>query len=380
MANTLTNLIPDLYAALDIVSRELVGMIPAVTMDAQVTRAAIGQVVRIPLTAAPTASDAVPAVTPPNDGDQTIGNTTVTISKSRRAAVRWTGEEQRALDNNGPGYRSILQNQFAQAMRVLTNEIETDLAALYTRASRAYGTAGTTPFGTGGDYSDAAQVRKILVDNGAPVSDLQLVLNTQAGATIRGKQAQVQMVGDQSLLRQGVLLDMHGFTMRESAQIKNVTKGTGASYTTTAAGFAVGTTSIPLITGTGAILAGDIVTFAGDTNKYMVATGISAPGTLVLAAPGLRQAIPAAATAVTVGNSFTANLAFSRGSILLAARAPTLPAEGDMATDRMMITDPKSNLSFEVSVYPQYLQVLYDVRMAWGVACIKPENLAVLLG
>lgn len=267
MANTLTNLIPDLYAALDIVSRELVGMIPAVTMDAQVTRAAIGQVVRIPLTAAPTASDAVPAVTPPNDGDQTIGNTTVTISKSRRAAVRWTGEEQRALDNNGPGYRAILQNQFAQAMRVLTNEIETDLAALYTRASRAYGTAGTTPFGTGGDYSDAAQVRKILVDNGAPVSDLQLVLNTQAGATIRGKQAQVQMIGDQSLLRQGVLLDMHGFTMRESAQIKNVTKGTGASYTTTAAGFAVGTTSIPLITGTGAILAGDVVTFAGDTNQ-----------------------------------------------------------------------------------------------------------------
>ena len=64
----------------------------------------------------------------------------------------------------------------------------------------------------------------------------------------------------------------------------------------------------------------------------------------------------------------------------MAARAPTLPAEGDMATDRMMITDPKSNLSFEVSVYPQYLQVLYDVRMAWGVACIKPENLAVLLG
>ena len=380
MANTLTGLIPDLYAALDLVLREQIGLIPAVTLDANATRAAIGQVVRIPLTAAATATDAVPARLPPDDGDQSIGNTTITINKSRRVPVRWTGEEQRALNTNGPGYRAILQNQFAHAMRTLTNEVEADLAALYTKASRAYGTAGTAPFATSGDYADAAQIRKILMDNGAPTSDLQLVLNTAAGASIRGKQAQVQMIGDSSLLRQGVLLDMHGFSIRESAQIKNVSKGTGAGYTTTAAGFAVGATSIPLITGSGAILAGDVITFAGDTNKYLVTTGITAPGTLVIAAPGLRQAIPAATTAVTVGNSFTANLAFSRGSILLAARPPALPAEGDAATDRTMITDPKSGLTFEVSMYPQYMQMMYDVRLAWGVACIKPECLAVLLG
>ena len=39
MANTLTNLIPDLYASLDVVSRELTGLIPSVTMDTSANRA-----------------------------------------------------------------------------------------------------------------------------------------------------------------------------------------------------------------------------------------------------------------------------------------------------------------------------------------------------
>ena len=50
-----------------------------------------------------------------------------------------------------------------------------------------------------------------------------------------------------------------------AAGVKTPVKGTGAGYTSTAAGFAVGTTVIPLITGAGTILAGDTVTFAGES-------------------------------------------------------------------------------------------------------------------
>ena len=71
MANTLTGLIPSMYNALDVVSRELTGMIPAVTLDATYTRAAVGQQVTSPVTPAATATDITPGVTPPNDGDQT---------------------------------------------------------------------------------------------------------------------------------------------------------------------------------------------------------------------------------------------------------------------------------------------------------------------
>lgn len=380
--NTITNLIPDLYTALDVVSRELVGLIPSVQGDMTFERAAVGQTVRSPVAPASTASDITPAVIPPDDGEQTIGNVSMTITKARRVPVRWNGEQSLGLNNNGPTRSRIMVDQFTQAMRTLCNEVETDLAALYASASRAYGTAGTTPFGTAGDFSDAAQVAKILKDNGAPIpGDASLVIDTTAGAKMIGLQSRYDVAGEQALAmqQQGILLNKAGMNLRESAKIAAAVVGTGASYTTNTAGYAVGATAITLITGTGTILAGDVVTFAGDTNKYVVASALSG-GVVTLAAPGLRVAIPTSATALTVVGAATRNMAFTRNALALATRAPALPEEGDSATDRQIITDPRSGLSFEVAMYKQYRQVQYEIALAWGVKCVKPEHLALLLG
>ncbi len=185
MANTLTNLIPSLYEALDVVSRELVGAIPSVTLDSNVSRAAVGQTVYSFATPAVTATNITPGVTPPNDGDQTIGNVSMTISKSRRVPFRWAGEETLGVNNNGAGQKAIQGDQIKQAIRTLVNEMEVDVvAACRQGASRATGTAGTTPFAT--NLSDPAQARKILDDNGAPLSDRALIIDTTAGANLRG--------------------------------------------------------------------------------------------------------------------------------------------------------------------------------------------------
>lgn len=380
MANTLTDLIPDMYAALDVVSRELVGFIPAVMRDSTVERAAVNQTVRSFVAPASTAGDITPGVTPPNDGDQTIGNVSLTITKARRVPIRWNGEEERGINNGGPGIVAIRRNQIAQAMRTLTNEIEVDLAALAATASRAYGTATTDPFAS--SLADPAQVRKILSDNGAPISDMQMVLNTSAGAAMRtlAQLTKVNEASDTTMLRQGTLLDIHGFAIRESAQVTRPASGTGASYTSNTAGYAIGATSITLITGSGTVLAVDVVTFAGDTNKYVVATGVAAPGTIVLAAPGLRKALAASAVAMTIVAVSARNMAFDRSALILATRLPALPDGGDLAVDRTTITDPRSGLSFEVAMYPQYRMMQYEISAAWGVKNVKPEHTAILLG
>jgi len=384
MANNLDGLIPTIYNALDVVSRELVGFIPAVSSDMTFERAAKGQKVSSPVTTGATASDIEPDVTPPDDGDQTVGSIEMEITKARRVPIRWNGEEKRGLDNNGASYNVILRDQFAQGMRTLVNEVESDLAGLHRFASRAVGTPGTTPFAS--NLSDTAQALKLLKDNGAPASDLQMVIDTTAGANMRTltQLNKANEANDDSLLRRGVLLDVHGFAIRESGQIKTSVAGTAASATTNAAGYAVGTTEITLASaGTGAVLAGDSITFAGDPNKYIVVAGdtdVSGGGVIEIAKPGLRKAIPASAAAITVTAGAVRNMVFPRSAIALATRAPALPKQGDSAVDRTIITDPVSGLSFEVSVYAQYRQVQYEIALAWGCAAIKSEHIGILLG
>jgi len=381
-ATTLTDLIPTLYNALDVVSQEMVGFIPAVSRDATHERAALNQSVRSFVAPAVTASDITPGATAADAGGQTIGNVEMTISKSRKTEIMWSGEEQLSISAPGITAQRILQDQFAQAMRTLVNEIEGDLGATYVNASRAAGTAGQNPFsdGTNFEVDKVADVMQILMDNGAPLGDLQLVINTSAGAGMRKvpNLYKANEAGGADLLRQGVLGSLFGMDIRESAGVKLHAKGAATGrLVNNAAGYGVGTTSIAFDTGSGAFVNGDIVNFGTDTNLYVAQATSTTP--LIINQPGLRTAIADNDT-ITVGNNYVANMAFSRSAIYLATRAPALPSVGDMADDRTLITDPRSGLTFEVSVYRQYRQVKYEVAIAWGVKAVKPEHIALLRG
>ena len=378
MPNTLTNLIPSAYRALNVISRELVGFIPSVTLDPSADMLAANQTIYIPQAPVNSAGkDITPAMAFPTAAYQTIASKSHTLSKQRAFPFSWQNEERKSMDA-GPGFLSINEQQIAQALRACVNEIEVDIAvAAKNGASRAFGaTAGTAPI-----LSDWAQAKKILDDNGAPSTDRTSVFDTTAGVSLRGTSNlyKVNEAGDGgSLLRQGVLGNLYGFDLRESAQVQSTTKGTGTSYLSNSSTLPVGTTSIPIDTGSGTVVAGDIITFAGDTNKYVVATGVAAAGTIVIAEPGLRVAL-ADNTAMTIFGTSARNTAFSRNAILLSTRLPA-SVQGDLATDRQTITDPNSGISFELSMYPGDRMVHYEVACVWGVTVIKPEHLAIIIG
>lgn len=385
MANTITGLIPTIYKAVDRVLREQIGFLGAVYLDPSADQAAKDQNITYPIVPAMTASDITPAAVVTEPSGATIGTGTMTISKSRKVPFVWNGEEQAAL---GGLYDTVKQDQFSQAFRTIVNEVESDLFLAAKRgASRAYGTAGTTPFATAADLTDVAQIRKILADNGAWTDDMHLVLSSASGAKIRGTQAnlfKVNEAGSADLLRDGRLGNLEGFQMHESAQIISHTKGTGANYLVDlTAGYAVGLTTVHIDTGTGTVLAGDVLTntkTARDTNKYIINTGFAGDGDgdIVVGKPGLQVAW-VNNDPVAVGNNYTGNFALERNALHLLTRIPKLPAEGALG-DHIVVTDPFSGISFLVSMYPAYHEIIVEVALAWGVKAVKSEAIATLLG
>lgn len=377
-ANTLTGLIPSLYAGLDIVSRELVGAIPVVTRNLAAERAAVGQTVTFPIVPEATLGDVTPQMAIPEPADKAIGNNTLTITKSKYAEFGITGEETLGL---GSQWQAIQADLFAQGLRTLVNAIELDLMV---EASQNASLVYTGPAGglfSGDKLTDAAQIRKLLDDNGAPVTGRAMIINTGSGANLRSMYnlTRANEAGTTLTLRDGELLDLMGFSVHETGQVVSQTAGTAASATTNTAGYAIGAKVINLASaGTGTFVKGDVVSFAGDTRKYVVAIGdtdVSNGGSITLTS-GIRQAIPGAATAITKQASFVSQgVAFSRDAMVLAARAPALPPGGDAARERMMITDPRSGMTFEISVYEGYRKLRYEVACAWGVKAIKPNHI-----
>ena len=379
-SNTLTGLIPTLYEAMDRVSRELVGFIPASERFSSPDRVAKDQVVRVPIAESGDLESITPGATPAASGGTVLDYADIKITKSYAAPILWSGEEQLSVGEYGQ-YDEILARQFTSGMRKLTNQIEKDLAAeAKVSASRAYGTAGSTPFGSANDLSDIAKVRQILDDNGAPQDDLQLVIGSAAMANMRGKQSvlfKVNEAGSSDMLRNGLTDRLQGFALRNSGGIVVHTGGTGSADTVSGA-HDIGDTVVAVSAfADGDYLPGDIVTIGN--HKYVVLSANHTSNEITIGEPGLRETLTNGDT-ITLLADYTPNIAMARSALILAARAPAAPEGGDSADDVMFVTDPMSGLPFEVRVYRQYRQVKYEIAMAWGVSGIKPAHTAVLVG
>lgn len=378
MANTLTALVPTLFSAAQEVSAEPFGVVSAINASFDDKGVAKGDTVTVPIAPTRTPTDFTPSNSTSTGTDATATTVGVVITASKKVDWHLTGEQIRSLEN-GADAAEWARQLVLQGMRALRNLAEVDCAtAIKQGASRAVGTAGTTPFASNLDLM--VDVRKILADNGAPMADLQLCMDTSAGANLRklGIIQQAYQAGSDAERRSGNLLRQFGFQLRESAGVTGAahTKGTGASYVTSGS-TAVGVRDIALVTGTGTVLSGDVVTFAADSNnKYVVNTGVAAPGTITLGRPGARVTI-ATANAMTVGNSYTPNLAFERNAVVGIMRPPLMPANPTIS--QQLISDGMG-LTYLLLDIAQYGQRTWELHLAWGFKVVQGEHVAIVMG
>lgn len=375
MANTLSALAPVLYSAAQEVSNEPFGVIRAINARFDDKGVAKGDKVSVPI--APTRSpvDFTPGATAPEGVDAVADKVEVEITASKKVSWHLTGEQLRSLDN-GAEAGEWARQLVAQGMRALRNLAEADAAkAIKEGASRAVGTAGTTPFGS--DLTTMIEARKVLADNGAPLSDMHLCIDTSAGLNLRklGIIQQAYQAGSDAERRSGDLLRQFGFAIVESAGIATHTKGTATSVTGTGA---VGSQSITIAGTSIATVPGDVITFAGDTNnKYVTGVSTSATGVVskFLNRPGLRVA--ASAASITVGNNYVANLAFERNAVVGIMRPPLMPANPTMT---MLPISDQSGMTYLLVQIAQYGQVSWELHLAWGFKVVQQEHVVVVMG
>ena len=343
-----------------IVANEPAETLKNINMNFDSKRAAKGQVIVVPVMPA-SSSSAFTARDVPGVGNANQAvNVQVLITNVSEQSNAYSGEQLLQLENTG--IRDDLLAQFlAQAERTFRNEMEADVASkIIINASRAIGTPGTIPFAT--DLKTLIQARKILDDNGAPVIDRRVIVNTSAYSNILSTNlvSKAMEAGTDDERRRGVIKNQYGFDIAQSAGISDHASGNGTNYHTDAAtytpssGMAAKNTAIVVKSGTlgsapVGIQYGDIITFAADTkNKYCVnppvttTTALSAPsttgsdltsgaGTITIGNPGLRKTI-ADNNAISILSGTTENgttgyapsFAFSRHAVVGVIRPPMI--------------------------------------------------------
>ena len=359
------------------------GFLKAVNTNTGAEQAAKGDVIKVPIGKAGTMIDTPVGFNFPNAANSDVDSINMELQYAKTVPIDWNGEDQKAMLNSG-AWGTVLAQQFADAFGQIRDAIEKSVAQEAVKAaSRAYGTAGTAPFASGSSMGDMANMKGILDLNKAPASGRTIILSPEAETSLLTNQTnliKVNEAGSEQMIRQGIIMPVYGFNVRSSAQLEKHTKGAGTSYVTNlASALAAGATEIAVDTGSGSVLAGDVVTFAGDSNKYVVSSNDTTTTTkVVIGEPGLRQSL-ADGVAMTIGNDYTPSIALHKSAIALAIRPPKAPEEGDMLT-RELVTDPYSGITFEVALVRGQRTIQYQVSAVWGVKAVNPAWIATLLG
>ena len=378
MANTLTALAPTLYSAAQEVSNEPFGIVDSIYSDFDNKGVAKGDKVKVPIAPLASVTDFTPSNVASTGSDKTASDVEVEITASKKTTWHLTGEQQRSLENGGTNQEWIRQ-LIAQGMRSLRNLAEADGAkAVALGASRAVGTAGTTPFAS--DLKALTSVRQVLRDNGAPMSDLQLVVDTAAEKNLLDLSiiAQADQAGTAEERRQGRLLRQYGFQIGQSAGIYGHTAGDGENLEMAAG--EKGDTTITLTDGgtwSGSVLAGDVIKI-GD-HYYTVLEGtadVTDNAEITINRPGLVEDV-AEDTAVVIQSAYTGNVAFERNSVVGIMRPPLIPAN---PTINQLVISDNFGMSYLLLDIAQYGQRTWELHLAWGFQAVQPEHIGLVMG
>ena len=282
----------------------------------------------------------------------------------------------------------IIQEHIGPAAYALANNIDAALWALYADVG------ARTAWGTASAAAELAAVRKKMFDNQVPLNMGNLYFGM--GSTMESELladaifTQHQGAGELGVQtaisgRMGTKFGMELYAAQNCPSHTSGTTTDLAGAVNNASGYAKGATSIALdALGTGTILAGDTLTFAGHTTEYAVTADvtIAANAATVAISPPLQAAVADDEVVTLVSDDETeVGLAYHRNAFAL-AMAPLPEIGNELGARVAVVQDPQTGLALRSRLYyvgnssqvHVALDCLYGVKTLDARLAVRVEN------
>ena len=377
MANTLTTVIPQILAQGLKALRENTIMPHLVNTGYETEAGERGSTITIPVPAAVTTKAVSPSANPGTSADITTSSVTITMDQWFEAPFTLSDKDQMQI------MKGFFPLQAQEAVKSLANHVDQALLSLYKDIYGKYGTPGVTPFAS--STTDSNQVRRILNTQLAPMGDRRMVLGPEAEANALDLRAfqDMSFSGNARTIIEGDLTRKLGFNWFMDQNVRDHTVGVlGGTGVDTVCNGATAIASATLAVTVGAsnamaLVDGDIITVAGDTQTYVVTadTAITHAGTgTIPISPTLKIATTGDEVITLEGSgqtTYPVNLAFHRDCMAFASRP--LKDLSVANPNIFSMIDPISGISLRLEVDRQNKQDRWSFDILYGLAVVRPE-------
>lgn len=376
-SNTLAAVTPQILAQGLLALREQCVMPALVNSNYSQDAKKQGESITIDIPSAIAAQDVVPGRTPPDDAGVVPTSATITLDQWKEAPFFMSDKD---LMNVKQG---TIASQVTEAVRSIANVVNQNIFSNYKGVYGYNGTAGSTPFAT--DTSDATTARRNLNVQLAPKSPRYFVMDPDAEANALNLRAfqDVNFAASATDIRDGNLTGKLGFGWLMDQDVPTHTAG-DLGGTPVAAAAVAGAKSVGVTAGgnAGTAVVGDIITYAGHSQTYVVTANATLDGTgagTLLVEPGLQVAL-SGGEAITQVGSHVSNLAFHRDAFGFASRILDDPNITGLGSLIETAVDPVSGLALRLEVSRQHKRVRWAFDILYGSTLVRRELAARVAG
>jgi hypothetical protein len=344
--------------------------------------------VQINVPSAVAVTDVVPAHVAPDSTPITSNQISLVVDQWKEASFTLTDKDLMQV-NHG-----IIPTQAEEAIKALSEAVETHIWTKFMQIPYENGTAGTTPFAVNAttglnDMSAYINARKALNQRRVPQDPrIALIDPDAAGNLLQGRQfIDAAWRGDTGGIIGGQIGYKLGANWAESNLVPtNVSTPLSAGALTVNGVNAAGSSTISLAkaTGTAPLAVGNTITIVGGAAAgiYRVRTAVNliVGNTTVDIFPNLRGTTTGGETVNLLATSVQ-NVLFHRDAVAFVTRplSESAPQGRSLGMFETMV-DPISGLTLRLELTREFKQDRWSFDILWGAAVIRPEFAQIMLG